>query len=516
MRVTRANFGGYVWLEPVAEGMTASCTKLDGDFFLDRGRLVPRARGYPPRVAAEAGPFELADFGKVYRLSWPTGACAIPQSRNLKLCYWDRRFAVAIFDHTLFAVDATRSRILRLTVGDLFSDYSPPTSHCGRLWIEHAGKVLEIPHAELIGLFDRVSGPIDVTICETYPRQRAGSVNTGVIREVATKAMTVKLDDGRILALPLIPGAALNATIELFDELEGGVFHEMSIAGQPRIVANPRPVEQHVMRGELVVEAARDPAGGPIVTADAPTRQADLDRLFHAIADDPSDPTTREVLVDLLEDSGERYAAVMHELLAGSTDQTKRSEALGPLRYYLDRIAYAGGLWQSATLLKDAPLDPGIGDAIAADQRLGLFHTLRIGDAPFAIYAKFVGSPRAVGLRIVDLPNAQVLAALIASKRTHLTHLMNVKFATRAVIEGLAGPTFDRVHTIHTVTAVAIVEKQLDFFTRDEAGFFARAPRHLILGERSGGEAKLQGAVEKAWPKLPLHKITVGEWSLSR
>jgi hypothetical protein len=516
VRVTRANFGDYVWLEPVAEGMKASSSTLCGDFFLDQGRLIARAPGYPPKVAPETGPFELADFGKVYRLSWATGACAIPQTRNLKFCYWEQRFAAAIFGHTLFAVDAMHSRVLRLSVEDLFSEYNPPTSHHGRLWLDASRKVVEIPHVELLGLFDRASGPIDVAISETYPRRRAGSVNTGVVREVATKAMTVKLDDGRILAFPLIPGVVVNATLELFDELEGGVFHEMALAGQPKIVTNPRPAEQHVIPGELVVEAARDPAGGPIVTTDAPTRQADLDRLFHAIADDPSDPTTREVLVDLLEDSGEPYAAVMHELVSGSTDQTKRSEALGPLRYYLDRITYEGGLWQSATLLKDAPLDPGIGDAIAADQRLGLFHTLRIGDAPFAIYAKFVGSPRAVGLRIVDLSNAQVLAALIASKRTRLTHLMNVKFATRAVIEGLADPTFDSVHTIHTVTTAAIIEKQLEFFIRDEAGFFARAPRKLILTERSGDEVTLQDMVKKAWPKLPLQKITVGDWGLER
>ena len=308
--------------------------------------------------------------------------------------------------------------------------------------------------------------------------------------------------------------------IHLCDELAVGKFHAIELPGRPRQILNEMPLTQRSLQAQLVVEPAVDPVAGLVMIVETPSRQDDLDRLFNALADDPEDAATREILIDLLEDSGEPYATLLHELVAGPFSdhdlEAKRIEALGALTNYLTKIGYHGGLWATAWLSNTTPLDPTIGDAVAADHRLGFLHTLRIGEGPFSVYAKLVGSPRAVGLRHVDVPNAQVLAALIAGKRTSLTRLSNVKFATRAVIDGLADPTFDRVVQLHTETHGQIIEKQLQFFIRDEAGFFARAPRHLILTERDGHADRLVQPVHDLWRNLPLAAITVGELTLKR
>jgi hypothetical protein len=396
--------------------------------------------------------------------------------------------------------------------------YTPdPRPHVGVLWLDDYHAVTCIDLAELEVLFDRTSGPIMIDIHETYPRHKPNRVESADVLEVATKAMTVRiLDDMRIIAIPRVEGVETGMRIHLCDELAAGIFHAIELPGRPRQILNEKPVSNRSLQAQLVVEPAVDPVAGLVMTAETPSRQDDLDRLFNALADDPEDAGTREILIDLLEDSGEPYAMLLHELVAGNDREATRIEALGALSNYLTKIGYHGGLWAKAWLSKNTPLDPTIGDAVAADHRLGFLHTLRIGEGPFAVYAKLVGSPRAVGLRHVDVPNAQVLAALIAGKRTNLTQLSNVKFATRAVIDGLADPTFDRVVQLHTETRASIVAKQLEFFIRDEAGFFARAPRHLILTERDGFGDHLVQPVHDAWSKLPLAAITVGELTLTR
>ena len=484
---------------------------------LEDGVLRPTAETWTPEVPRESGPFEIADFGSVDRFSWAAGACAVGGG---KYSYWGQRFACSLNDDTLWVWDATRPLVAKLTVPGLFDESRygrEPRTLVGMLWTEKDHTVTSIELAQLEALFDHASGPLPIEVRETFPQRRPKARESADILELATKAMTVKIvDDQRILAVPRVEGAAVGMRIYLCDELAAGTFHAIELPGQPPRIVNELPLTERTIEARLVVEKAIDPANGPIIAGDRPSRQGDLDRLFNALADDPDDAATREILIDLLEDSGEPYATLLHELVAGNEDDQKRREALGTLANYLRFVEYHGGLWATALLYAQAPLDPAIGDAVAMDQRLGFLHTLRIAQGPFAVYAKLVGAPRAVGLRHVDVPNGQVLAALIAGKRTNLTQLSNVKFATRAVIDGLADPTFDRVVRLHTETSASIVAKQLQFFIRDEAGFFARAPRHLILTERDGFGDRLVQPVHDAWPKLPVVAITVGELTLTR
>jgi len=517
VRATRANLGTSAYLRATADGMLV--WGLPGeDRILENGALRPAKERWAAEVPRETGPFAVSDFGAIDRLSWAAGACTVRQ--NSKFCYWGQRYACTLYEQTLLLVDATRPLVARLTVPGLFIGvrYTPdPRPHAGVLWIADTLAVTCIDLSRLEVLFDRTSGPIVVDIHEAYPLHRPNRIESADVLEVASTTMTIRiLDDMRIVAIPRVEGAAVGMRIHLCDELAAGLFHAIEVPGQPRRILNEMPISDRSVQAQLVVEPAIDPVAGLVMTAEAPSRQEDLDRLFSLLADDPEDIATREILIDLLEDSGEPYATLLHELVAGNDREAKRIEALGALTNYLTKVGYHGGLWASAWLSKDAPLDPTIGDAVAADQRLGFLHTLRIGDGPFAVYAKLVGSPRAVGLRHVDLPNGQVLSALIAGKRTSLTRLSNVKFATRAVIDGLADPTFDRVVEVHTETRAQFVEKQLQFFIRDETGFFARAPRHLILTERDGFGDNLVQPVHDLWSKLPLAAITVGELTLKR
>jgi hypothetical protein len=320
--------------------------------------------------------------------------------------------------------------------------------------------------------------------------------------------MGIVLDDRYdLLWVRPIPGAFEGAGVTLYDEIHPSMFRELEIAGHRHVMFEPLP--ERVFEATLTVGPAIDPAGGPISTGIVPSRQADLDRLFAQRADDLDDV---EILVDLLEDSGEPYAAQLHALVAGET--THRREALGILASFLDELQYHRGLPWAGYLIPEPPLDPDIGDAAAADQRLGLIHTLHIGDGPFAVYAKLVSSPRAVGLRHVDVPNPRVLAALIEGKRTQLVQLSNVKFATRAVIDGIAGPTFDNVTHLHTVVELRSLKNQFEFLQRDPAGFFKKKPRHLILTEAF--DEPLLGRLEPIWRELPVESLTVDGKLLTR
>ena len=60
------------------------------------------------------------------------------------------------------------------------------------------------------------------------------------------------------------------------------------------------------------------------------------------------------------------------------------------------------------------------------------------------------------------------------------------------------------------------VPELLDYIARDEATFFARAKRHLVLFERAGNTDGLVGPGVAAWPRLQLDKLTFGGVTLSR
>ena len=201
-------------------------------------------------------------------------------------------------------------------------------------------------------------------------------------------------------------------------------------------------------------------------------------------------------------------------LLAG--EESVREDALGTLTRFVGYLQYRGNLPWAGTMLPNAPAGDVVVDAVVADFRLGFFHTLRLGDANFHVYAKLVASPCAMGLRHVDASRTQILSALIAGKRTRLRRLSGVKFASREVIEALADPTFDSVVEIETEVQAHVVDRLLDYIARDEAKFFARAQRHLVLNERLGRYESVAQAVLKAWERLPVAKLTLGGVTLSR
>jgi len=157
-----------------------------------------------------------------------------------------------------------------------------------------------------------------------------------------------------------------------------------------------------------------------------------------------------------------------------------------------------------------------IGELVAADYRLGFFHTLRLGDGNFRVYSKLVASPRSVGLRHVDGSRVAILQALITAQRRDLYRLSNVKFATREVLDALADSTFDRVVEIETETQAPVVDRLFEFIARDELKFFARAPRHLRLRERNDNPDALVQPALAAWGRLPLDKLTIGGITIAR
>ncbi|MFT3696552.1 MAG: hypothetical protein QM831_25660 [Kofleriaceae bacterium] len=281
--------------------------------------------------------------------------------------------------------------------------------------------------------------------------------------------------------------------------------------------ADPTHAERTQLQREqlsVTITPAIDPVPGGVRQPGAPKRETELDALLVQLAEAPDDHT-RAILVDLWQDAGEPFAPLFARMLAG--DEEIRTEALGLVGHYLTEIGYAGGLPVSGTLNESRIFDPSIIDALVADQRLGLFTTLALQPhSDVTLYTRLVTSPRAVALRRIGVPDTKILQALVAAGRTQLTHLDDVKFASKDTIATLANPAFDRVSYVSTTVDFKFVAKQLEWIARDEAGFWRRAPRHLTLFEKGGGTAALAPAIRTAWPSLPLAGITAGTLTLTR
>jgi hypothetical protein len=520
VEVTRAHFGGYVSIYPDKVGSFVFSHASKSWYLEDPTREAAYGDyDYKRPPPAEPGPFTRADFGGFDRFSWAAGACSMAQ--NIQPGYWGSRYAIWMKDSAFFVIDATRPVILGLELPGFeeVSSYRPMMFHGGRLWIEGHQTVAWIALPELEAMFDRAPGALEVARREVYPCRRPDVVVEARMEDVGKVESRARILDGtaRSLKIPTVPGVAVGMVVTLSDALADDVYLEITLPGQAKQALGALLPTSGPLTAKLSFEPALDPASELAVPA-APTevRQAELDRLYAALADDPEDDATRFVIVDLLEAAGEPYAPRLQTLVAGETNDELRREALGTLASYLQHVQYRGGLPWAATLASAAPLDPDIGDRVAADQRLGFFRDLRLGDGHYNVYAKLVGSPRAVGLRAVEASRANIVAALIAGGRRELTWLMNVKFATREVIDGLADSTFDRVRGIHTQTATVSVAKLLDFVIRDETRFFARAPRHLLLEERTNRDDALVPEVLAAWDRLPLDKVTVAGITLGR
>ena len=515
MRITRFHVGDIYSLSATKSAGLAYTYGNKQWHLSDPKREVEKGDSAFASTTQQRGPFERADFGNRDRLAWPCGACAMPQ--EIPYVAWGERYAMWFTDQWLFAVDATKPVVVALHLPMEVFALKAVVFHAGTAYIQSARDVMAIPVAAIEGLFDRSSGQIDVHVRELYPHRRPAAQQKMFVEYIFSNDVSLvdRDGDGGWLRIPFVPGLEQGIQVTLHDELARNHFREIEVPGYPReTLEEVRPAELTTPCA-LHVEPAVDPAG-PLRKASPAARTEELGRVFALLADDPKDDAARLVVVDLLEEAGEPYAAHFAKLLAGDATDATRNEALGPLANYLTDIEWRGGLPRYGTLSASAPNDEEIGDVIAADHRLGFFHTLRLGDGSFRVYNKLVASPRAMALRHVDGSRSAILQALIKGGRRNLRRLSNVKFANREVLEALADPTFDSVLRIETDTQTYVVDRLLDFIARDELGFFARTPRHVIIHERDGDYAGLVPHVLAAWQRLPLAKMTIGGVTIAR
>lgn len=518
MNITRYNFGEAVRLSVTRSGDVVYWKENRYVVLDDDRREVPSIDVLnTPSSPEPRRPFERTDFGDRDRLVWSAGACAIPQ--DAQLLYWDR-FAAWSDGAATVVADATESKIVRIGLQLELATLRSSLIKDGTMWIVGGKSVTVLQTAALAGLFvvPASAGPtIEVTFHEHYPWRRAAARAHRVVSYIFSDYTSLTDSDGAWCQtrLPIIAGLEPGMRIVLHDELMKDVYLEYELPGQPRRPIHAQPFPTTAVRSvEVRAEPAVDPAG-ELVSASPLARTGDLDRLFAMLADDP-DEASRVVIVDLLEDAGEPYAPLFASLLAGEAGDGVRDRALGMLTNFITDVEWAANLPRGGTLSPTAPLDDALIDLVAADHRLGFFHTLRLGEANFRIYNQLIAAPRAVGLRHVDGSRSQILAALIEAKRRSLRRLSSIKFAQREVIAALADSTFDSVVEVETETQARVVEALLEYIIRDDMRFFARAPRHLILVERLSHDEQLVEPVLAKWGRLPLDKLTFGGVTIAR
>jgi hypothetical protein len=464
----------------------------------------------PCAYAPTRGDFTVADLGACERLAWSRGACALPP--DAELAFWNARYITWIDRDTLVILDLDTARLVRLAAPGLFTMAKRMLVCHAQLAIV-ADPIITLELAELEALFAAEPGPRQLTATNHAPFRRNRRLR-GTVDYIGREFMVVMEDGARIYVRPnalAVEGMAIEASDELAPET---FLHWQRPDGASLDLPPPAPTETFAATLELA--PCVDPAGDALVVAETPARQLDVDGLFRQFADAPDDPATPSVLIDLLQDSGVFYGETLARIYAGERDPALQREALGPLALFLVDLGFTQNLPTSGTLSATAPVDADFVEAACADQRLGFLHALRLGEGSAKVYARLVASSRAVGLRDVDVPNPTVLQALVAGKRTELVRLANVKFTSKDVIFGLADPTFDRVTTVHVETAPRMLAAQLAFFTRDEAGFWKRAPRRLVLTNKSGDDDALHADIHAAWPTLPVTGVTAGSLSLVR
>jgi len=514
VEVTRAWLGRYTSISADAAGEGVKFWhRNEYRYVEDPPRKAPfETSESPPKTMA---PFERADFGDRDRLSWPAGACSIEQ--RIQPTFWNERFATWFEDECITIIDATQPLVAHLRAPKLFQRYSSLLAHAGRLWLsrEHT---LGIPIDDIIALFAAGAGEstIRMHIREIYPaRDPDRSVRARISRLEGGLVHARTLEDRqRDVTFPPHGAVAPGTEVTLFHELYEDHFLEVQFPREPRRKLYDTLPSASTIDAKLVIEPAIDPAGELArPTGDPAAREDDLARLFSILADEPDDDATRLVVVDSLEECGQPYAQQFAKLIAG--DSAPLKEALGTLASYFIKLELHRGLPRGATLSSKAPLDEEIGDVVAADLRLGFFHTLRIGDGDYGLYAKLAASPRAAGLRHVDIPRVHVLNALVAANKRDLRRLSSLRFANREMIDGLADSTFDRATELEIETGMRMIGGLLTFIAKDEHKFFSRTPRHAILHTRSEAEF-LAHDVLAAWDKLPLAAITFNGITLHR
>jgi len=503
--VTVAMFG--VKVSVVAAGDDGCIVRLPGRFArLDAtGELQPAER---PDSSGDGaiGPFTLREFGSTQRLAWSGGGGCSVKARS-RVVFWGERWAGIVDTHSITVIDGVANKQARVEL-PIYAPWSGCVVDAGRLWVggEQCVRVLELGELQAVLATSERTLPIELRT--VYPLRRVdAAVEARVAWMFGDDDALVNIGTQQVRMHGRF-GFEKGMTIVLRDEWYANKFALADVPGRPSV----RLLEDDVI-GRTIVGVvrgkSRDPAAsGAAITSTDPR----LEQLLAEVARDPDNDANRLVLVDLLQELGASFGTWVAE--GGA--RTKRKEALGPLAHFLDDVEYRGGLPWSAALVRRPPIDAELVDRAAHDLRLGMLSTLRIGKGPRAVYVRFVGSPRAIGLRRVDVNDREIAAALVEAGRTQLTHLHDVRFTKPALIKLLADATFDRVVEIETIVQGQHLAGLLARLEADEHGVFARVPRTLVLRERFGHDSLLLGPALARFPALPIRELRVGGISVRR
>ena len=467
--------------------------RLEGEAWTRVDEHVKTAHARAPE------PFEQENFGKVDRLSWEHGGCEV---KAYSVTFWGKRFAAWRSGDAIEIADATRPTRTRIS-SPLFG-YASVLAHRERFYISTGRDVIIALLADVEALIDAPVGVITLEVHEIYPLRDPKARDTARVVRVADDGVHLQMGE-REHAFRHLDELALKrgAKVTVHDLLEKDIYLELELADGSRKKLFSIPTESaHPM---MVAHAGGVDPLGTTSAGDNVPRLEEVAHLLVEIADGPDDPATRSVLVDLLEDAGEPYAPAFAELLAGATDDETRRRALGALVPFVTEVTWDGGLPVSAHLVESPPLAEKIVEAVTRDPRLGMFRELRRANGPEDVYMRLVGSPRAVGLRRVDASSKHILGALLEANQHRVTHLYDMRFGTRTIVEMLADPTFSNVRFIECLAANGAI---FDYIAKDELGVFARTKALAVINHR-GDELQLLDAALKSWGRVPLETLDV-------
>jgi hypothetical protein len=477
----------------------------DEELCLDgHGRAVEA--GPWDRPVEQATPFALSEFGSTRRLAWPGGGCTVKQRSTI--VYWGNRWAAIVDLASIVVIDATTNRQARIELS-LHVPWTGCVAHAGYVWIGGERRVAIIALAALEAVVAGSERQVTVEIETVSPvRQEDGAVEARVAWVFGDDDALVNIGP-RQVHLYGKHGFEKGTTIRLRDEIYPGTFATAELPDGTRVQLVDPATQRSVSRVKVVRGKSRDPAAhtAPITSTDPR-----LEALLLELARDPDNDANRLVLVDLLQELGAEYG----DWVAQGGNRAKRRAALGPLAHFFDHVEYKGDLPWTATLVSRPPLDAQILADAVGDLRLGMLSTLRIQRGPRSVYTQLVASPRALGLRRIDMVDKEIASALIAANRTQLTHLYDVRLTKAPLVKLLAHPTFDRVIEVEAIVQLQHVAGLLERVRADAHGFFERAPRRLVLRERYRAHGDLLAPAFSQLMELPISELVIGPVEVRR
>jgi len=403
------------------------------------------AHGDVPRNDGHPDGFEEKTFGKVGRLVWFHGACAIAGP----IAYW-KRSAVMVTGGALTVVEADRADVAVITVEHVAGARSIGT-HANELWIEVAEGILAIPLTDLEKLARDAPAETSITMSTWHPHRNAFARvpakvawvmgNEALVNIHETRGRQIRLDAGKF-------GLVKGMEIAFVDQLWPGAYTSIDVPGKPRQTVQPvQPLRVASARTERM--APRDPAAG---AWDSIPRTGASIALVEQLAANPGDDHAREVLLDALADAGEPCATTFALLRAGKhVAAADRDAALGPLIHFLTNIKFREGLPASGSVVHQPPEDPSAVNAFLADLRLAMLDTVRIGKGPERLYRQIVSAPNLAGLRQADGTNHHVLKDLREHRAGQLTHLYKVPYTNTLAMSLVAAPAFASLQFLELV-----------------------------------------------------------------